>query len=307
MYREASTPTCRRDRDELRQPSTRAVGAGVRRDAIILDPGLGFAKKARALVSGARRLDGSPRWTGRSSRPVAQVVPEAALGDVPPAERDWGTAAAVTASVLLGAHIVRVHGVSEMVAGRHGSRTHSRAPRSGPRAELVRHPLVESRAHDIDRPQRALPLWKRPEIQDCCGNDEPPVACARRSSTRDSALAKLLTFAFQPAFDSDHTVAEIVFWGNLLRRPVDLRLQWLLDSEDATIKYNSWFLFDWDVDGLRHGRRSLSRRGRRELHAGRARVPRPARQRAPAPLRGRGGRPRHGVHLVDLWTGIACS
>ena len=32
-----------------------------------------------------------------------------------PRNRDWGTAAAIAASVLLGAHIVRVHGVREMV------------------------------------------------------------------------------------------------------------------------------------------------------------------------------------------------
>ncbi|HKT78925.1 MAG TPA: dihydropteroate synthase, partial [Vicinamibacterales bacterium] len=37
-----------------------------------------------------------------------------ALGDVPPPERDWGTAAAVTAAVLSGAHIVRVHAVGPM-------------------------------------------------------------------------------------------------------------------------------------------------------------------------------------------------
>ena len=34
---------------------------------------------------------------------------KSAVGDVPPAERDVATAAAVTASALLGAHIVRVH------------------------------------------------------------------------------------------------------------------------------------------------------------------------------------------------------
>jgi dihydropteroate synthase len=38
-----------------------------------------------------------------------------ALGGVPPADRDWGTAAAVTSAVLSGAHIVRVHAVAEMV------------------------------------------------------------------------------------------------------------------------------------------------------------------------------------------------
>ena len=32
----------------------------------------------------------------------------------PAVDRDWGTAAAVTAAVLAGAHIVRVHAVGEM-------------------------------------------------------------------------------------------------------------------------------------------------------------------------------------------------
>jgi dihydropteroate synthase len=38
-----------------------------------------------------------------------------AVGNVPAIGRDWGTAAAVTAAVLAGVHIVRVHAVSEMV------------------------------------------------------------------------------------------------------------------------------------------------------------------------------------------------
>jgi 2-amino-4-hydroxy-6-hydroxymethyldihydropteridine diphosphokinase/dihydropteroate synthase len=36
------------------------------------------------------------------------------LNDRPALERDWGTAAAVTAAILGGAHIVRVHAVKEM-------------------------------------------------------------------------------------------------------------------------------------------------------------------------------------------------
>ena len=39
----------------------------------------------------------------------------AALGDREPSGREWGTAAAVTAAVLGGAHIVRVHGVKAML------------------------------------------------------------------------------------------------------------------------------------------------------------------------------------------------
>jgi len=38
-----------------------------------------------------------------------------ALGGRRAVDRDWGTAAAVTAAVLGGAHIVRVHAVAEMV------------------------------------------------------------------------------------------------------------------------------------------------------------------------------------------------
>src|SRR5687767_44627 len=86
--------------------------------------------------------------------------------------------------------------------------------------------------------------------KDCCANVDQAqrAAFAAAAGTRDSALAKLLTFAFQPAFDGDHSVAEIVFWGKLIRDGAAAELQWLLDSEDANIKYNAWFLFDWEVD-----------------------------------------------------------
>ena len=83
----------------------------------------------------------------------------------------------------------------------------------------------------------------------CSGDDDARLAALASATTRDSAISKLLTFAFQPAFDSDHSVAEIVFWRDLLNDVSPTELQWLMDSEDATIKYNSWFLFDWDVDG----------------------------------------------------------
>jgi dihydropteroate synthase len=48
------------------------------------------------------------------SGPSRKSFLRSAIGDRPPAEREWATAAAVTASVLLGAHIVRVHGVRAM-------------------------------------------------------------------------------------------------------------------------------------------------------------------------------------------------
>src|ERR671921_651670 len=82
----------------------------------------------------------------------------------------------------------------------------------------------------------------------CCGSEDPPSAAVTDGSTREGALAKLLTFAFHPAFDSDHAVAEVMFWGNLIRDAGNPEFDWILDSEDATIKYNTWFLLDWEAD-----------------------------------------------------------
>jgi dihydropteroate synthase len=101
---------------ELRAAMARAMAAGVRREAIVLDPGFGFAKRAEHTYEALARLDAfaaldRPILTGPSRKSFLT----AAIGDRPPAGREWGTAAAVAASVLLGAHIIRVHGVREMV------------------------------------------------------------------------------------------------------------------------------------------------------------------------------------------------
>jgi dihydropteroate synthase len=101
---------------ELEQAIARATRAGVARDAIIVDPGFGFAKRAEHSYDVLARLDAlavldRPILSGPSRKSFLT----AALGERPAAEREWGSAAAVAASVLLGAHIVRVHGVREMV------------------------------------------------------------------------------------------------------------------------------------------------------------------------------------------------
>ncbi len=94
----------------------RAESAGVCRDAVIIDPGLGFAKRAEhsyamlASLPALRTLD-RPILCGPSRKSFLA----AAIGRKGPGDREWATAAAVTASVLLGAHIVRVHRVAEMM------------------------------------------------------------------------------------------------------------------------------------------------------------------------------------------------
>lgn len=100
---------------ELEQAIGRATAAGVSREAIVVDPGFGFAKRAEHSYEVLAHLDrlavlDRPILSGPSRKSFLK----GAIGERPPAEREWATAAAVAASVLAGAHIVRVHGVRAM-------------------------------------------------------------------------------------------------------------------------------------------------------------------------------------------------
>jgi dihydropteroate synthase len=101
--------------NELREALSRARSAGVPHEAIIVDPGFGFAKKAEhslAVLAGLDALQALDRPI--LSGPSRKSFLQAALGERSAPEREWGTAAAVAASIFLGAHIVRVHGVKAM-------------------------------------------------------------------------------------------------------------------------------------------------------------------------------------------------
>lgn len=103
--------------DELRESIAFAQTAGVSTSAIMVDPGFGFAKQAPHSYELLARLDelsglGRPLLAGPSrkgflTRPLS--------GEASTTTRDWATAAAVTAAVLGGAHIVRVHAVAELL------------------------------------------------------------------------------------------------------------------------------------------------------------------------------------------------
>jgi dihydropteroate synthase len=102
---------------ELRASMALAVEAGVPNDRILVDPGVGFAKRQEHSYGVLGRIG---ELAATLARPVLvgpsrkSFMREALDGRAAP-ERDWGTAAAVTAAVLGGAHIVRVHAVAEMV------------------------------------------------------------------------------------------------------------------------------------------------------------------------------------------------
>jgi dihydropteroate synthase len=93
-----------------------AVAAGMPRGRLIVDPGLGFAKRPEHTFAALARLDrlaalDRPILVGASRKSFLR----AAVGDKAASDRAWASAAAVTAAVLNGAHIVRVHDVKEMV------------------------------------------------------------------------------------------------------------------------------------------------------------------------------------------------
>jgi dihydropteroate synthase len=92
-----------------------AKQAGISEEMIILDPGIGFGKTIEHNLQILNNLDafrglGRPLLVGPSRKAFIGKI----LDDAPPSDRLEGTAAAVTASILKGAHIVRVHDVREM-------------------------------------------------------------------------------------------------------------------------------------------------------------------------------------------------
>ncbi len=103
----------------LRHSIAIARRAGVRKSQIILDPGFGFGKSFSQNYELLARLPeiaklGYPLLVGTSRKGFLGATLATHGKPAPPAARIWGTAATVTASILGGAHIVRVHDVAEM-------------------------------------------------------------------------------------------------------------------------------------------------------------------------------------------------
>ena len=104
----------------LRAAVQRARKAGIAKSQIILDPGIGFGKSYQqncellARLSELARL-GYPLLVGTSRKAFIGALLGSVKKPLPADQRRWGTAATVAASILGGAHIVRVHDVAEMV------------------------------------------------------------------------------------------------------------------------------------------------------------------------------------------------
>ena len=89
-----------------------AERAGVARDAIILDPGIDFAKQRADNLRINREMDRLRRFERPILLPVSRkTVIGDVLGIADPAERDAGTVACIVQGMLRGAAIFRVHNV----------------------------------------------------------------------------------------------------------------------------------------------------------------------------------------------------
>ncbi len=98
----------------LKKSSEKAVKAGIEKDHLVIDPGIGFGKTAEDNYKiiknlSALKILGMPVMIGTSRKSFI-----AKLTGGEPRQRSEGTAATVAAAIMNGCHIVRVHDVAAM-------------------------------------------------------------------------------------------------------------------------------------------------------------------------------------------------
>ena len=101
--------------DYFRQTVTKLLDAGIKKEFICLDPGIGFSKTTEQNLYLINNLStfsrlGHPILIGPSRKSFIGNV----LNIDRPIDRIWGTAAAVCCAIYRGANIIRVHDIKEM-------------------------------------------------------------------------------------------------------------------------------------------------------------------------------------------------
>ena len=105
-------------RGELQERVSAALAAGIDRESIVLDPGVGFGKRMEEnypLIAHLNSIGelGFPLMAGASRKGfLGQSIAARTDGAAPPVDRRlYATLAANTAAILCGAHILRIHDV----------------------------------------------------------------------------------------------------------------------------------------------------------------------------------------------------
>ena len=96
--------------EDLQACVHRAVGSGVER-RVVVDPGLGFGKRKEQNSEILARL---PELVKMDLPILVGPSRKSFLSQITDIETEYATAAAVTAAILGGAHMVRVHNVKDM-------------------------------------------------------------------------------------------------------------------------------------------------------------------------------------------------
>lgn len=107
----------------LRASIAMAERRGVKRESIVIDPGIGFGKSQEQNIELIAKLDqiiaafpDFPLLIGTSRKSfIGRILADAEGNPAPLEERLHGTMASTTAAILKGAHIVRVHDVKASV------------------------------------------------------------------------------------------------------------------------------------------------------------------------------------------------
>ena len=109
--------------NSLRSSIEIALQRGVKRESIVIDPGIGFGKSQEQNLELIAKLDQLiaafphfPLLIGTSRKSfLGRILRDADGNPAPPEERLHATMASTTAAILKGAHIVRVHDVKAAV------------------------------------------------------------------------------------------------------------------------------------------------------------------------------------------------
>jgi dihydropteroate synthase len=167
---------------DLEATTSRARRAGVEKNRIVVDPGIGFGKRKEQnseILGQLGRLAelGFPILVGPSRKSF--------LSQASANETLYATAAAVTAAILNGAHIVRVHDVREMRAAAHVADEVARLSalpagaeeehrdKTAPRKRSDAHPFVEEERPRPTRPPLARPVLRKP-LEPAAAPPPPP-------------------------------------------------------------------------------------------------------------------------------------
>jgi hypothetical protein len=97
--------------------------------------------------------------------------------------------------------------------------------------------------------------WSGKKYKKCCleKREAGPLAVSPdtgsfTSEERASAIQKLLKFASGPEFIADRDIGERLFWGGRLEDRTDEEIRRVEELPQTDVNFNTWFLYDMDVD-----------------------------------------------------------